>query len=477
VTSLPGNALVLPGNDARRVISPLSHLLPDFKCMNGSVIPCPVEPNVSTATYFAFNGSGNMLVDKTRYTCPVSATYTATAASISGVTCSVVSDGIVFNFTLSGAAGLTTISINGTPTYDVALRPTRTSFDDQQILTHSRLIELLGYETETFPRSFFHYNEDGDGNDYFGVLGSVREMLSTPAAVIGVSDPTLTFGDACLNASGTKTISIYDNGEMELKTYRVELGSPIVNSVNRYICSAADPSATAAVCAGKVFDKELRIFDYKTSAIVPKIRVKLNCLEKFGKFFSFDEKDKGAFRRSNRKIIFWNTDLIANHRFEKIGIENEYDITTGTAQRTFERRDMVRMEKIATDRYALWDYGFETKRNGGNWDQRMIRSEYVSGATSAIINYATIPPSIASNPAYDFLLTDSVTYGGERTAAPFASATPTAHGFDLHAVWTNPVDTAGGLNYVGVNGTNNQINGTLSFNLDSLKLLDNQFSN
>ena len=461
------SGLILPANDVKRAISPFVHLLPKIKCAAG--LNCPVEPLiVGGYTYKGYDGALNKIHDRDRSVCPSIGSVTSVPAGITSVGCIPDNGGITLSYAFNSPNQLVSIYFGGVLVYKTYIKPTLTTLESDRLIIRNRLLELHGYQTTTFPRTFFNdgYRKDDD-KEMEGVLGSVREMMNTPSAIIGVSNSSLSFKDSCLATSGTKEISLYDDESLSLETYRIEIDNP-ANSVARgYFCQASNPSVADGSCA-KNFEKELRIFDYKTSSLIPRIRTKLNCDEAFGKFLSFDDETKLNSRRTEQNLVSWNTDLSATARFEKISIQQDFNVVSGTSSLKSERREMVRLQKISFDDYALWDYLFQTHKDAAIWNQSMHRLQMTTGSAGTYVSYH-LDPLTTSSSTYNLLLTSGAY--ATNLAATTLPVQASTNGFSLIIDWATLQPNTGTSPHTSINSINNQMNGNIPFLLNSLNSL------
>jgi hypothetical protein len=272
----------------------------------------------------------------------------------------------------------------------------------------------------------------------------------------------------------SKTISIYNNERLTFETYRVETENPLLDTPNEYICDSTNPGAAVASCstAIKKFHKEMKIFDYRESTLIPSIRIKFSCMESFGKFISQEQNNENnSRRRSEKNYISWNTNSLATQRFEKASWQRESELGVVGYELTNERKSLSRVEKKADGKYAIWDYGFETTKNGSNlWDQRIFNNQYISKdpATTMCFNIAEI--NSPNEPNFNFLLTDASTPTlTARAATPLTSGNATS-GLDIDSNWssqTDAVSSCTGTPHAGL-GSNNMFDGAFQFKIDSL---------
>ncbi len=486
-----GNVLLLPGTDVRRAVSPFTYLMPSFKCHdgNGTTINCPTLPigplnTTAPYEYHGINGSSNNeLFDSSTKTC--AGTYSSSDNSITAITCATDGNGIKLTYSKgTGTNGtVSAIKLNDVITYRIMFTTALPDgFDSKRVTAYSTLTRLIGFSDNNFPRSFFNGSKD-DNEDTFGALSQIRDMLDVPGSVIGVQNTSVTFQQNCLATGPTsKTISIYNNERLTFETYKVEIENPLLDTPNEYICVSANPGATVANCTNSLnkFHKEMKIFDYKQSALIPSVKIKFSCSESFGKFISQEQNNENNNRRrSEKNYISWNTQSLDTQRFEKASWQRESELGVDGYKLTNERKSLSRVEKKTEGSYAIWHYGFETRKIGSNpnlWDQRIFNNQYISKDPVSLDPTATICFNIAeinrpSPNGYKSIFTDTdTTTVAARAATPLTSGYAT-FGLVINENWASQTVAAASCTstpHVGLSEPNTSFGGVIDFKIDSL---------
>lgn len=480
-----GNVLLLPGTDVRRAVSPFTYLMPSFKCRDNGItlINCPTLPIIplNTTTPFEYHGTNgpsindtnqpnNELFDSSTKTCD--GTYSSTDTSITNIICATDGNGIRLKY-YKGAGTSGTVSkirLNGVDTYSIVFTNALAGgFDSKRVTAYSTLTRLIGFSENNFPRSFFNGSKD-DNEDTFGALSQIRDMLDVRGSVIGVHNTSVSFKDNCLAIGPTsKTLSIYNNERLTFETYRVEIENPLLdsNTPNGYICNSNNPAANSCEDPINKFHKEMKIFDYKESAIIPSVRIKFSCSESFGKFISQEQNNENNNRRrSEKNYISWNTQSLATQRFEKASWQREYELGVLTN----ERKSLSRVEMKTEVSYAIWDYGFETRNKGSTWGERIFNNQYISKDSAATICF-NIPEINSPNPTvYKSIFTDS-TLATARSALPLSSSSNAISGLTIKDDWVSQTvapTLCSNTPHAGLSSPNTRFNGEIDFKIDSL---------
>jgi hypothetical protein len=459
--------LFLPGNKIRRAKSPFLAIMPSIRC-NGNVA-CPTTPGTLNEAFHGFTGSPNKVILPQEDTCGV-LTYTLPVDSLP--TCNDLGDEVEVTFTGS-AAGSGSFTMNGI-TYNVYLAAA--SLEHQRYQTQRSLIDLIGPSNEAISDTFFYPHDKGDMEDRaYGVLSEVREMFSPdgPGGVIGISGIPPTFTDACLQISGTKEITLYDNEKMINETFKITVHNSPIAAPNGLFCNIDNSDETNCALNGSGFDKRMTIHAYAFSTFVPVLAMEFNCTNFLGRLESRRNDFDSSERKYDQEIINWNTDADFNYnyqRFEKLSINNEYIYNPGTLSWDLRRtnREMLRFQKRGPDEHESWLYDFDSHWNGSGFEQHLGWQQLLS-KPSATANICMLHNHQTVNHVSDanYLLEDP-TYSIYQTQ-PADTSTPTEY-FLLNATWPAVVNTTGcGANFTALTGAPSKFDGDLDFQLGSMQ--------
>jgi len=186
-------------------------------------------------------------------------------------------------------------------------------------------------------------NNENDSNhhpneDKYGTMRKVRNIFST-------NGPSMLFdhNTSCLALSGTKSITIVEK-DGESNFYEVTVSTNSITSPDTLltrpnsICVANNPDTSSCTLNSGKFEKRMAI---KKNGVLEEV-VLFDCSQKSGRLESVEyDLDQGKYRR-NKDILYWNTDELANSRFENYSISME-----ATSSDFFSlTRESYRFEKI-----------------------------------------------------------------------------------------------------------------------------------
>ena len=359
-TSTNQMKLFLPGNDLKRAMSPFMGILPTIKCFDGTTTgKCRTTP-ISHANFFGNVGSNQRVFVENASSCTGSLTV---SAPLTSATCFTGDKGVDVEF-MGNAAGLGSFIINGT-TYSVYLA--NTLEESKKYNAHRTLVEMIGASDSSLPRSFFMPYENDNDDESYGILSRVREMFSPsgPGGVVGIPHSATTFQKACLDAIGSKEISLYNHEEMKNQTFKVVVHNNPVSAPGAAFCNSTAIAESDCANNGVKFDKRMLVYDYAISAIAPTMAFEFSCTSRVGKLEDNSTEFEGDRRKVNREIISWNTEdsTLNRQRFEKIEMHTRHKLISGAWILEEDYRNMTRFMKTDPNGYEFWKYQFNARRN------------------------------------------------------------------------------------------------------------------
>ncbi len=465
-TSTNQMKLFLPGNDLKRAISPFMGILPSIKCFDGTTTgKCRTSPT-SHANFHGNVGSNQRVFVENESSCSGSLTV---SAPLTSATCSTSDKGVEVEFAGS-AAGIGSFIINGT-TYTVYLA--NTLEESKKYNAHRTLVEMIGVSDISLPRSFFMPHENDNDNESYGILSRVREMLSPsgPGGVVGLPLGATTFQKACMDAIGSKEISLYNPEEMKNETYKVVVHNKPVSNPGPAFCNPTAIAENDCGVNGVKFDKRMLVYDYKISTIEPTMAFEFSCSSKVGKLEDNSTEIEGDRKKVNKEIISWNTEdnTFTSQRFEKIEMHSQHKLISGAWILQEDYRQMTRFMKTAPNGHEFWKYHFNARRDGSDnsFNQHLGSQQFkvadpVSGKVCAFEN------SIGLNITDPTYLWNSSSYDPIRSQLPKITQDTNDIFFYLSDDWGQAPGIGCTVDFNALPVGADKFQNTIDFKLDSL---------
>lgn len=469
--------LVLAANEFKKGFSSFQHLLPFFKKNTGPA-PFITEPSsVSGGAQYPVFASVPKTIRLESKTCPAEGAHINVTPGTVSCTPSLQGALVTFTATTSSMTATLVMGSESITFYADAEATGRERFE-----TNKNIYRLLGapLSTSNF-EDFFAETKVGDDDAKYGILSKVRSMLKPDGAggAFGIYDPSMTFQDNCLNTVGDKDAVVFkfENGIPEERRYRVQVSTVTGTRVlPNFTCHNGDYDST---CIGDVsVDKRMLIWDYANDPVLPSIALEFSCADFAGKYQDNIYDDSFLVDIQSQTIINWNTNLSGTWDKQRIETLQSTQIKTGSVLQS-DKKSISRIRKIDGDNYEGHTYSYHSKRNGSNYDETLIKNNYLT--------MVAIPPYICFD--YLNLPLSATSYKGIFSHAPFNADRSTFAGigeflsgtgdkFQPNVVFPQPVTGGQNCTWTAYSNLNagNLVNGNLDFNLDSLQNLDTAFS-
>lgn len=476
------NRLVLAGTDIRKGYSATFAHMPYVKCWNGSSEQrCNTMP--STLPHYIFPLSSGLSFFLPNVTAPTVFTE-VTGELVVGV-CAPSGDGMNCALNTSGGNPDSLYFLDdGVSPLEVGLLD-GTEQDRIKYSAFRELIGLLGPSNFSGYRPTFTDTHGGDEEDRiaYGKLGRVREHLSPGGAMglFGVPSMTSTFAQNCRMISGTKEITLEDDGEKS--TYRIVVSTPDplappFAQPDPAFCQALIP--TASNCGSVDFDKKIQIFDITENPNAsPQMTYLLDCDQRYGKFEHAEVNEEENRRNTSRQIISWNSEVtgsLSNQRYEFIELNQEEEKSGGVFLPKSDLRSFGRVFKRAGEKVQSVVLSSRSFFDGALWKTEMeVGHSYLLSNTGlgCLTNFSRE----SEDSDKWFILTSAAT--PDTTFVTTSQIFPVAPTYELPVTtsWesTNVTAAASCETFATLPTGNDLINRSLLMDVNSLQTLPSQF--
>ena len=384
-TTTPNNLrLIIPSNDLKRALSPLSALVPSIRKKTGNILDIFVtQPsNLGGNDYqIPINTEALILEDEKSCQNIVTNTYYACQEIAGKTVIKIKIDPPSIYGTGNGSFNIYTTH-SPTKTYKVLIDTSRARTE-----VIGLVMKLIGHKGDDKTSRFFLI---GENENHYGFLYEIRNMFHASGAggVLSLKNKEETFKEACLNLVQDKTVSIYEKEIKSYKSYRVVIGNDVKNNnPSKFICSNDDPNPLYCTDDSK-FDKRLTIFDIINSSIKPIFAIEFNCTNRMGRLeMRSYHSNNNSELELNEMILNWNTQESQHERFDVI----QWTKRIMTEDLRSEERSMARVFKNGDDDFegAYFLYQNNQNSNSSTFNE-MIKFErfesYDSGTTLRVLS-------------------------------------------------------------------------------------------
>ena len=397
-TNVDNSTLYLLSTISRRGISSLMSSMPRFKCDNANPLkPCIKIPSSTEQRYVQTNQDIYIKDQVAGESCPSSvsasslflgpSTPTNDVSTTLGTTSDCREDNgkffIRIDQTLFSSSSCTTtcnLSVDfgqGATVLSLKLA----SLPDLD--AHNLVYRTVGFENLLFPSTAFtaaenhavdsleSLSEDGDNLRQFGLLSNIREMFS-PDAVGGL------FWNLSSSQmqNSTVNVSFWDDGEQ--KSYQIKSVTD-TSLIPAYISNDTNPGATTSASN---FTHKITISRILGGVLRLEQIIRYKSGQKIGMLESFEKKIDAGVTRSDRELLYWNTQGANFDRVEKYSTQTKVNSSSlvEETRSSFSRaeRDGVAFAAGPPDTGAnarIEEYSFESRLNSSNsYDQWGSRS-------------------------------------------------------------------------------------------------------
>ena len=385
--------LILPANDLKRGLSPLSALAPSLKKeISGNQFLFETTPNSTISYDFRVHqGQPSIILEDEKECTDVNLTNYISCDDSNGQVKITIN-----TFALPTGSTSTSITTNNNKNYIVSLEPP--GYDQNRSEVQGLVMKLLGHNSNDKTARFFNLWED---KNKYGYLSEIRNMFNPNGAggVIGIKDKELTFENACLGLIEDKEVGIYNYEKGEYDTYRVILNNEVKKTPTKFICQLNDLNPIN--CQNGIdFDKRLIIFDQKHSKTNPVIAIEFSCSHPVGRFESLSNDSNDILKEQvNKKIINWNTYTGSSYSKQRFELVNwTRNMTEGSlSDPIHEERSMARLFKNGNAEYEgiYYEYQGSTTSAPGMFEWIKLR-RFKTSSNGTNLSFITSEESQAS---------------------------------------------------------------------------------
>lgn len=419
-TSLSDHKLFIAGNDMKRGFSMFAHILPFFKRQSsGNPFPMTNSGLTTGTRYFTVDSQPFKIKLEEDFCTPTGGNF-----NVASALCNAANE---LEVTPSGN-GYGYVNYNnkqyGFYSSSVA--------DSLTYVVQKNLYTLLGNSQSVMQDEYDHFFlGDGyhDDERRYGYLSRVRSILSANGAGGVVSrDMNKTFSQQCLDLAEDKEVSVFDYEDMRFKRFRVKISSNSLRTSTPYTC---DNSSYDSDCSFS-YDKQMDIWEYDQSTILPSMTFGFDCDDFKGTFESIRVNAIGGLKKTKRDIVNWNTNTDSLWAFQRFEVLNWEKIELNAVVQS-DKRNLSRMQKNGSNEYVTRTTGFESKRNGSSYDEIFNRvAQQSSGNFICFAHTSSNPMTLQGVPYQNaFYLTSDSPLVAYRTTPPGSEISSLSNKLDI----------------------------------------------